>query len=375
MPLFRDTVVSCPVDLPRSALRRMVQLVRLLEQLSRRPAYREAVWPEVPLSARHDPGHAAVMMGYDFHLDGAGHPWLIEVNTNAGGALLAYLAHHPSASQAQAAMPERLLRRFLDPFAAEMHQFSHGRLPRPSHLVIIDERPPEQFLYREMEALAQLFRQSWGTRVSIVDPQQLQAGAEGVFADGQRVDLIYNRHCDFYLESPPLAGVRAAWLAGTVCLTPNPFIYGLLGDKRRMGLWSDAASLPLLGLNRAEIDLLTGTVPSTCLLTESNREELWRSRQQWVFKPVDRFGSRGVFLGRKISRTRFDLLPPTQTLAQREIPPSETFCTPDEPMKTDFRLFAYRQRPLGVTARLYRGQVTNLRTPGGGFAPVRIFPR
>ncbi len=41
-------------------------------------------------------------------------------------------------------------------------------------------------------------------------------------------------------------------------------------------------------------------------------------------------------------------------------------------MKTDLRLYAYRNRVLGVTARLYRGQVTNLRTPGGGFARVRI---
>ena len=31
-----------------------------------------------------------------------------------------------------------------------------------------------------------------------------------------------------------------------------------------------------------------------------------------------------------------------------------------------------RDRILGVAARLYQGQVTNLRTPGGGFAPVRI---
>jgi hypothetical protein len=44
----------------------------------------------------------------------------------------------------------------------------------------------------------------------------------------------------------------------------------------------------------------------------------------------------------------------------------------DDPMKTDLRLFAYRDQLLGVTARLYRGQVTNLRTPGGGFAAVKI---
>ncbi len=41
-------------------------------------------------------------------------------------------------------------------------------------------------------------------------------------------------------------------------------------------------------------------------------------------------------------------------------------------MKTDFRLYFYRDRILGLAARLYQGQVTNLRTPGGGFAPVLV---
>jgi hypothetical protein len=41
-------------------------------------------------------------------------------------------------------------------------------------------------------------------------------------------------------------------------------------------------------------------------------------------------------------------------------------------MKTDLRLYVYRDQALGVTARLYHGQVTNLRTPGGGFARVKV---
>ena len=41
-------------------------------------------------------------------------------------------------------------------------------------------------------------------------------------------------------------------------------------------------------------------------------------------------------------------------------------------MKTVFPLYVHQSRVLGVAARLYRGQVTNLRTPGGGFAPVRL---
>ena len=77
-------------------------------------------------------------------------------------------------------------------------------------------------------------------------------------------------------------------------------------------------------------------------------------------------------MGEKLSRKRFDQLPPETTLIQDLVPPSITTVPDAEPMKTDLRLYAYRNRVLGVTARLYRGQVTNLRTPGGGFAQVKI---
>jgi hypothetical protein len=44
--------------------------------------------------------------------------------------------------------------------------------------------------------------------------------------------------------------------------------------------------------------------------------------------------------------------------------------TAAERRKTDVRLYTYNGRILLTAARLYQGQVTNLRTPGGGFAPV-----
>ena len=42
----------------------------------------------------------------------------------------------------------------------------------------------------------------------------------------------------------------------------------------------------------------------------------------------------------------------------------------DSPLKADIRCYAYRGKPLLYAARLYQGQTTNFRTPGGGFAPV-----
>jgi hypothetical protein len=368
---YRQTVTTCPIDLPRPALRRMVQVVRLLFHLSQLRSYRERVLPQVPAAARFEPGHDSVMMGYDFHLE-AGEPRLIEVNTNAGGGLLASLAHFPTAAAARAGLPEALRRKFLAPFAEELGRFKGGAPERPERVAIIDEEPETQFLYGEMVTFAAMLRE-WGAGVTIADPVGLQAGPDGVRAGGERVDLVYNRHCDFYLETPAMAGIRAAYLAGAVCLTPNPFTYGLLADKRRLPLWSDAAALAPLGLAEKEIALLLACVPESRLLADADAEALWRDRARWVFKPVARFGSRGVLLGGKISRTRFDALDPRDTLVQRFVPPSVSPpCGERPPMKTDFRLFVYRTRIIGVAARLYQGQVTNLRTPGGGFAPVRL---
>ncbi len=371
MPSYRDAISTTPASLPRSALARMIRLVRTLDRLSRLPAYRQLLEPQLPEIARFDPGHDAVMMGYDFHLGPAG-PQLIEVNTNAGGGLLAYLAQLPGSPLAETALPTRLKSQLLNSFADEIRAFSDGRRNRPRGIVILDERPEEQYLFGEMKAFAELFAASWGVPTAIRDPSGLDAGPKGVFCDGAPIDLVYNRHCDFYLERPELAGLRAAYYARTVCLTPNPFVYGLLADKRRLVLWSDPAVLGMLGLNRRRIDLLTKMVPSSCLLAAGDLETFWVRREELVFKPVSRFGSKGVLLGRKISRSRFNALLPEETLVQQLVPPSLTQAEAGEPFKTDFRLYVYRTRVLGIAARLYHGQVTNLRTPGGGFAAVRL---
>jgi len=362
---FAEVLSPATVVLQRTALRSMVRLVRLLDRLSRLPAYREALAAQVPEVARFDPGHAAVMMGYDFHLTPAG-PRLIEVNTNAGGMLPAWLAGHPGAP-----WPLRLKKRLLATFAAEMRDQSRGALPKPRRIAIIDEFPPRQFLYPEMEAFAALFRE--GRMVAeIVTPDELTASPQGVFLSGERIDLVYNRHCDFTLETPPLAGLKSAYLAGAVCLTPNPFVYALLADKRRLVQWRDAMLLAACGLTEAEQELLMTCVPECLLLEGADCERLWRERAEWVFKPVDRFGSRGVLVGEKMTRGRFEQLEPATTLVQRLVPPSTTEVPGYDLMKTDIRLYAYRDRILGVTARLYRGQVTNMRTPGGGFAAVKL---
>ena len=61
---------------------------------------------------------------------------------------------------------------------------------------------------------------------------------------------------------------------------------------------------------------------------------------------------------------------------------AQDFAAPNERMikldgtaerhKTDVRLYTYDGQILLTAARLYQGQTTNFRTPGGGFAPVFV---
>lgn len=358
------------VDICRHDLKRMHTLARTLFRLSQRKSYHQRVFPEMPAIARFDPGHAALMMGYDFHL-GVDGPRLIEVNTNAGGAFVAWQSQMLDLQGGDGIpLSERYQQRLLFSFQREWRDYSRSRQPLTC-LVILDEDPPNQPLYGEMLSCRDWLI-SYGIDARIADPAELQIDANGVYHQGRKVELIYNRHCDFFLEEEVLAALRSAYLAGNICLSPNPFAYGLLADKRRMILWSDEGALQQLGLSSARAQLLLEMVPLSRLMCDMDATQLWDERKELIFKPVNKFGGRGVLMGKSITRKRFAELEPDSTLVQQLVPPSQVTSRDGESFKVDLRLFVYRDHLLGVGARLYQGQLTNLRTPGGGFAPVRI---
>ena len=370
MPALQELPISkLPAHLSRKELWQMLRLVRLLFHLSTRRNYQQLVFPQLPETARFDPGHAALMMGYDFHLTADG-PRLIEVNTNAGGGYIAWLSEAQAHEDYPILLSERIQRRLLKSFEREWREFSTSDQPL-KQVVILDENPPDQPLYPEMVACRDWLRER-GIFCEIVAPEELRSAADGVFLDGTKIDLVYNRHCDFFLEEAVMAGIREAYLARAVCLSPNPFAYGLLADKRRMILWSDPQTLIDLGLDQADRNLLLGMVPRSRLLADCDPVAIWEERKELVFKPVNRFGSRGVLLGKGITRKRFAELETETTLVQNLVLPSVEEDLDSGAYKVDMRLFVYRDRLLGIGARLYQGQVTNLRTEGGGFAPIKL---
>ena len=104
---------------------------------------------------------------------------------------------------------------------------------------------------------------------------------------------------------------------------------------------------------------------------------LWSERARWFFKPAHGFGSRGSYRGDKVSRRVFAGIVAGDYVAQAVVPPSER-CLREgaavRALKVDIRNYVYDGEVQLLAARLYQGQTTNFRTPGGGFAPVFTEP-
>lgn len=368
---------NVPVFLAEASVGEMLRIVHAVEAATRLSGYRDAALSWAPEIARHDFGPAGVFMGYDFHLAAEG-PRLIEVNTNAGGAFLnALLAKAQRACCAEVevalARPEAYA---FEP--AVMRMFQHewelqGRKGAPGRIAIVDDGPAQQYLYPEF-LLAQRFFRKHGIDAMIADGNQLRYERGQLLAEGKPVDLVYNRLVDFSLADPQHRDLRAAYLDGAVVVTPNPRVHALYADKRNLTLLSDQAALQSWGATPQLLADLAG-VPRTVIVTSDNAQELWQARKSFFFKPAGGYGSKAVYRGDKVTRGVWAEIVRGGYVAQDFAAPGERMVRLDgapESRKTDVRLYVYDGRVLLTAARLYQGQTTNFRTPGGGFAPVFV---
>lgn len=353
----------------------MQAMARALEAASALPDYSEQVLSRAPATARLNPGPAGAFMGYDFHLGNDG-PRLIEINTNAGGAFLNAVLARAQRQCCGGATSEPWTvdfgRAVISQFESEWRAQRGGG--RPERIAIVDERPEEQHLFPEFR-LAQQLLQRGGIDTVILPPTELRYEAGVLYGNDKRIDLVYNRLVDFGLEAPEHAALRSAWMDGGAVITPNPHTHALFADKRNLAVLSDQATLLAWGLSPEHAQLLRSGIPPTVQVTASNGEDLWRQRKQWFFKPVAGHGSKGVYRGSKLTKKAFARILESDYIAQAYVPPSGRMVLVDgeqKLLKVDVRLYTYRGDLLMAAARLYRGQTTNFRTPGGGFAPVLL---
>jgi len=367
-----------PVFLSREHALRMTQLVRAIESVVALPAYRDEVLATAPAIARHDPGGAkGVFFGYDFHA-AENSFGLIEINTNAGGAMLnALLARAQRACCAAVSgllPPSATAGEFEDDivsmFRNEWLLSGHARPLRS--IAIVDENPEQQYLYPEFLLFQRLF-QRHGLQAAIADPGGF-SWRDGVLWHGDvAIDMVYNRLTDFSLAEPASAMLREAYLANAVVLTPHPQAHALYADKRNLALLSDASRLQALGVPQATQDVLLAGIPHTEVVQAQHAERLWRERRRLFFKPFAGFGGRAAYRGDKLTQRVWQEILAGGYVAQALVAPGGRVVSNQEPvqvLKFDLREYVYNGSVQWVAARLYQGQTTNFRTPGGGFAPV-----
>jgi hypothetical protein len=374
--LFSPTAVFVSPD----QLARMASIVREVDKVVALAGYREAVLARAPDIARLDFGPTGAFLGFDFHLTPRG-PQLIEINTNAGGALLnAALARAQQACCREwvaagfepTADLEQLERTFFDMFAAEWRS-QRGSAPL-GRVAIVDDDPVSQYLNPEFRLFQRLFMR-FGVEAVIADARELEWRNGKLQHLGECIDLVYNRLTDFYLEDSAHAALRAAYEAGAVVVTPNPRTHALYADKRNLVTLSDAGALAALGATAATRDVLLAGIPRTESVTPERTEALWTERRRLFFKPAAGYGSKAAYRGDKLTRRVWEEILGSDYVAQALVPPSERRVEvdgADTDLKVDVRAYVYAGAIQLAIARLYRGQTTNFRTPGGGFAPVFI---
>ncbi len=353
--------------------------VNAIEEVTRNPKYRSLVLGRSPLISQLELGTKGVFMGYDFHLSDDG-PKLIEVNTNAGGALLNLelaKAQQECCQESNVFFKHRDELLSMDKLFYEMfmHEWELQRGQTTIGLIaIVDDSPEEQYLYPELQLFQRLFAK-FGTKAIIADPKKLHFRDGNLWYDKEKVDMVYNRLTDFYLEEDSHASIRSAHEQNSIVLTPAPHHHAVYANKLNLVTLSSESVLNDFSVSKKAMETLLVGIPKTEEVTLGNADELWERRRRLFFKPLLGYGSKATYRGEKITRRVWEEILKGQYVAQALIPPSKRVIQKDgeqTDLKVDIRAFVYEGKIQLLAARLYSGQTTNFRTNGGGFAPVFI---
>jgi hypothetical protein len=370
---------ATPVFISAAHHAQLVATVGALHRAAALPQWQNNVLERSPGIAALEFGPRGAFMGYDFHLGPDG-PRLIEINTNAGGALL-----HASAARAHRACCEPLDRMFGAPadldqlddvfvamFRAEWRAQRHDAPLRT--IAIVDDDPASQYLAPEFELARQMFVAA-GIEAVVLDPAQLEFRDGGLRHGETRIDLVYNRLTDFDLSEERHRALHDAYAAGAAVVTPHPRAHAMHADKRNLIVLGDAQRLASWGLAQEDLAVLRRVVPTTIGVNAAHADDLWSRRRTLFFKPATGFGSKAAYRGDKLTRRAWSDILAGEFVAQALVPPTERLVNVDgipTRLKFDVRAYAYDGHIQLLAARTYAGQTTNFRTAGGGFSPVVV---
>jgi hypothetical protein len=365
----------------------MDRAIRLITAVLSSTACRSQVQANAPAIARQRELGAGSLLGFDFHLGGPA-PQLIEINTNPGGLLVCLeLARAATASCDCLGLPLPMLAsagvlldqfgpRVIESFASAWSKLRGAGAPL-AVLAIVDDAPREQYLYPEFLLYRRLFERA-GWRVQIVDPAELTTTGDALWHQGERIDMVYNRLTDFYLVEERHAALRRAYEHDLAVVVPHPAAHAHFADKRLLAWLKDERLLAAAGLDRVDRAFLRDTIPATEIVEPAAAEQLWARRKGLFFKPIDGYAGKAAYRGDKITRRAFEHVLANRYVAQALVPTSSRHVQSNEgeevELRVDIRNYVVQGETWLRAARLYRGQTTNFRTAGGGFAPVLTLP-
>ncbi len=379
--LFAESAVF----VPDACIQRQRKIIAAVESVVALPAYQEHVLAYAPHAAQFIPKAHSVFFGYDFHKSPEG-PQLIEINTNAGGALLnAIVARSQKVccdlaeeelpvQTTDAAIVNNPEQAFIEMFLEEW-QTERGQQPLRS-IAIVDESPQTQYMLPEFLLFKKLFEQH-GFNAVICDPSELVYRDQALWHENQRIDLVYNRLTDFGLEAATHKSLLDAYLADSVVVTPHPRAHALYADKRNLTVLTDEEALIKIGVDAKTRAILLAGIARTFYVDPDKAETLWAARKRLFFKPAKGYGSKAAYRGDKLTRRVFGEILQNDYVAQTLVLPSERQLEVENKIvdfKLDLRHYVYKGQTQLISARLYQGQTTNFRTPGGGFAQVVVVP-
>ena len=312
-------------------------------------------WGQTNLDSKYQdyglrkPNNYSVCMSYDFHINSSGQPELIEINTNAAflalGLELYNFLNLPN--PVEGFNENSLVQMFLQEL-----NFCNAK---ENSIAIIDENPEQQRLFIEFLIFKMLFTK-YEIKSDIFNISDIEKY--------KKYSLIYNRYTDFYLREPASIDIKKLYNNGELNLSPHPYEYFLLADKQRLLDWNQQNEI---------------TKPESLLkiydLGHEDKDKIWSERKNLFFKPKNSFGGKQSYKGASMSRKMFDEVCNQNFVAQQlSVPATINGKINNEPQefKYDLRCFAYKNELQLIVARLYQGQITNLKTIGGGFACIQI---
>jgi len=244
----------------------------------------------------------------------------------------------------------------------------------------------------EFEMFREWF-ESRGVRTHICDPAGLDFSGGALYADGERVNLVYRRVLTSELlatEDEAHHALRDAYLAGAACVV-NTFRAKLLHKKMSLALLSDERYAGLY--TPAQREAIERHVPWTRRLRHGPTtrhgqpiEDLaayaCQRPRELVLKPNDEYGGKGVVLGWTVDAHEWeqavDVALTQSYVVQEAVPvPREPFPVALEglhllDLAVDMDPYLFDGRVVGTLTRLSSSALLNVTAGAGSIVPAYV---